>query len=110
MRWVAALAFVAVACGSGQPSNDEVARLSGIVTNIDIPNQTISLSEHRGETPSTEVIRYNSLTIVDRLRDSAHVEDLEFGDDVIVYGRRDKTTGDVTAERIVLITPASGKK
>ena len=103
----ARLAFVllvALACSSGS-ATQHVVTLRGRIANIDTINQTITLSSS-GEGSRSIVFHYNSLTIVDLPTGSAHVDVLQFGDNIIVDGRQDLATEEITADRIVMnLTP-----
>src|SRR4051812_26252367 len=99
------LLLFALACSSGS-ATDAPVTLNGIVTNIDGVHETITLSSQPGEAPSQAVLHDNSLTVVDRqyAAGPAHVDQLQFGDNVVVHGPRDLGTDEVTADRIVVVT------
>lgn len=96
------LVLVFVACASG-PATDAAVTLNGVVETIDTIHQTITLSTQNRESRSESDIHYNSLTIVDTIHGSVHVDQLEYGSSVIVHGRRDLKTDEVTADRIVVV-------
>jgi hypothetical protein len=93
---------LAVACASGS-ATDAAVTLNGVVETIDAVHQTITLSSRERDSPAQLDIHYNSLTIVDTIHGPAHVDQLEYGSSVIVHGRRDLKTEEVTADRIVVV-------
>lgn len=97
------IVLLALACAS-RPSTatDSPVTLNGVVETIDTIHQTITLSTQSRESRSESDIHYNAMTIVDTVRGTVHVDQLEYGSTVIVHGRRDLATGEVTADRIVV--------
>jgi hypothetical protein len=92
------------ACSSTFDPDVKVRTVSGVVTNVDATHQTIAIGPPRGEKGEALSIAYTSLTIMDRPYGPSRVEDLQFGERVTVYAREDRSTGALTADRIVLMT------
>jgi hypothetical protein len=99
LAWVSVFA---IACAS-QPATDAAVTLNGVVETIDSAHQTITLSSQSRESRSESDVHYNSLTIVDTIHGTVHVDQLEYGSSVIVHGRRDLKTDEVMADRIVVV-------
>jgi hypothetical protein len=98
LAWIA---IFAVACAS-QPSTDAAVTLDGVVENIDTIHQTITLSSLTHESRSESDVHYDAMTIVDTVRGTVHVDQLQYGSTVVIHGRRDLKTNEVTADRIVV--------
>src|SRR4029078_2624265 len=107
-RFLLTAILLASACATAGP--DRVVTLRGGVTNIDVAHQKIELGAIRNEPgASGSTVSYNSLTFVDRPTGTARGGDLQFGEEVIVHGRRDAATDEVTADRIVVLSRSSRK-
>ncbi|HUP63524.1 MAG TPA: hypothetical protein VNA69_24270 [Thermoanaerobaculia bacterium] len=106
MKRILALTFIFVACASSVPTTDKKAELRGIVMKIDAAEMLIYLAPPVSERSNIPPIRYNSLTIVDRLSRPGRVEDIHPGEEIMVFGRETEE-GEVIAYRIVIDTPQS---
>jgi hypothetical protein len=100
-RLACALVF-AFACAS-HPATDAAEMLNGVVVNVDMIHETITLSTGTGDKPTQNEIHFNTLTVVDTPYGSFHVDQLQFGTSVLIHGRRDLATGEITADRIVVV-------
>lgn len=103
MRWRDRLLIIplllAIGCASGDP-NVRPVRVEGVVTNIDLARQTLHLSVGTGEKRHGATVRFTSLTIVDREEPGARIEDIQFGEYVVIIGHQDIESDEIIADRI----------
>lgn len=109
-RQALALALVLLAaCSSGVPkdSREKTARISGMIIRVDREAMLIHVvpPDDDDRTRDIPAIRYNSLTIVDRAHHPSKVDDLLPGEKVLIFGREDLATGEITADRVVVEEP-----
>ena len=84
-----------------QESNTKKVRLEGFVFKNDVAQMILHLAPPQGDTRDIPLIRYNSLTILDRPKSSDDMRNLAAGEQVIVFGRQEGD-GDIMAERVVV--------
>jgi hypothetical protein len=109
-RQALAVALVLLAaCSSGVPkdSREKTARISGMVIHVDRVAMLIHLVPPDDDDRMRDIpaIRYNSLTIVDRAHRPSNIDDLLPGEKVLIFGREDLQTGEITADRVVVEEP-----
>lgn len=94
--------FLAVlaACASAGTGDRRPVHIEGVVTNIDTARQMIYLSVGKRETHDEAAVKYTSLTVVDSGTPGARVEDIQFGDHVLVIGHENIESGEIVADRI----------
>ena len=102
MKHLLALALLA-GCVSyvAQDSNTKQVRLEGFVFKNDAAQMILYLAPPKGDTRDMPLVRYNSLTILDRQEGTGNMRDLEPGESVIVFGRQEGDD-DIMAERVVV--------
>ncbi len=86
-----------------QESNTKDVRFEGFVFRNDTAQMILHIAPPQGDTRDIPLIRYNSLTILDRPKSSDDMRNLAAGEKVIVFGRQEGD-GDVLAERVVVLT------
>jgi hypothetical protein len=96
-------------CASSMPhdSTTKIARLQGIVMKNDTAQMILYLAPPAGEMRDIPLVRYNTLTVLDRPRSPGRMEDLQAGEEVIIFGR-ENDAGDVVAERVAVQDPRNG--
>ncbi|HJQ37956.1 MAG TPA: hypothetical protein VKB93_12530 [Thermoanaerobaculia bacterium] len=82
-------------------SDTKDVRLEGIVFKNDTAQMILQLAPPQGDMKDVPLIRYNSLTILDRSKQSDDMRNLAAGEEVIVFGRQEGD-GDILAERVVV--------
>jgi hypothetical protein len=104
MKRLIVLAILFAACASSVPTTDKKAQFRGIVMKVDAAQMIIYLAPPGSERNDVPPIRYNSLTIVDRLKGPGRAEDIQPGEEIMVFGRETEE-GEVIAHRIVIDSP-----
>ena len=105
MKRALVLARLLAGCMSYVPqeSDTKTARVEGFVTRVDTAKMIIYLAPPEGEMRDMPLIRYNSLTILDRSNGVDRMENLQPGEAVLIMGRQDGD-GDIVAERVAVQT------
>ena len=105
MRRTLVVALLVAGCMSYVPqdSDTKTARVEGFVTKVDTAKMIIYLAPPEGEVRDMPLIRYNSLTILDRPTGVDRMENLQPGEAVLIFGRQDGE-GDIVAERVAVQT------
>ncbi len=104
MKRILALTLLFVACASSDPTTDKKAQLRGFVMKVDAAQMLIYLAPPVSERANVPPVRYNSLTIVDGSKKASRIEDLQPGEEVMVFGRETEE-GEVIAHRVVIVSP-----
>ena len=105
MKRLIVLALLFTACSSSMTeTTDKKAQLRGIVMKVDTAQMIIYLAPPGSERNDVPLVRYNSLTIVDRLKGPGRADDIQPGEEIMVFGRETEE-GEVIAHRIVIDSP-----
>jgi hypothetical protein len=83
-------------------------RLMGTISTINGTSLTLTLHAQSGQTATSQTVLTNDSTIVTKDRVAATFADLTTGENVMITGTKDATTGDFTANKISISTHALG--